>query len=139
MGEEGSDGESAGKRGAGVVGGGREGVEEREGELEGLEEEAGRGGGEQVHPLGQLVEGAHQLHHHLTPGLFHRRGRRASSGTGQGEKESTSGGGDLGERWRKAAASGSSNVTRNFHHSRHDYESDCMYLDSTSPSLGGRG
>lgn len=104
MGEEGSDGESAGKRGSGVVGGQREGVEEREGELEGLEEEAGRGGGEQVHPVGQLVEGAHQLHHHLTPGLFHRNGswsrrsrrrpwegtggscgRTASFGTGQGE------------------------------------------------------
>lgn len=69
MGEEKGNGESPRERVA-AVGENGEGVENGKRELEGLEEEAGGAGGEDAHPLRQLVEGPNQLHHHLPPRLL---------------------------------------------------------------------
>lgn len=76
VGEEEGEGEGLGKRGA-AVGRERESVEKRKRELECLEQYAGGACGRRgigAHPLCQLVEGSHQLHHHLPscPALLQR-------------------------------------------------------------------
>lgn len=78
MGEKESDRQGLRKRRA-AIGSERQGLQDGNGELERLEEQARGAAGEDVDILGELVEGSHQLHHHLPSRLLQRRrigGRR---------------------------------------------------------------